>query len=97
LYTEPWSGFGPSTYEYAGVTCVLGDMVLSINGYGSGNALPADGRILQISQYQVIFDIMGTNFGGNGTTTFALPDLRKLAPPGLYWSICTGGVFPSRN
>jgi len=97
LYNESWSGEGPSTYEYQGVTCVLGDMILSVNGYGGGAALPADGRLLPINQYTAVFSIMGTNFGGNGTTNFALPDLRNLAPPGLYWSVCMEGIFPSRN
>lgn len=35
-----------------------------------------DGTMLQIMQYQALFSLLGTSFGGNGTTTFALPDLR---------------------
>ncbi len=35
-----------------------------------------DGQILPIAQNQALFSILGTAFGGNGTTTFALPDLR---------------------
>jgi hypothetical protein len=97
LYTEPWGGTGAGSYEYGGVTCTLGDMVLSVNGYGAGAALPADGRLLPIAEYTAVFSIMGTNFGGNGTTNFALPDLRNLAPPGLYWSVCMEGIFPSRD
>jgi hypothetical protein len=73
--------------------CTLGDIVLSINGYGSG-ALPADGRLLQISQYTAVFSMMGTNFGGDGVKTFALPDLRAFAPKGLQYSICVEGIFP---
>ena len=38
--------------------------------------LPCDGRILQILQHQALFAVIGAKFGGNGTTTFALPDLR---------------------
>ena len=34
------------------------------------------GQILPINQYQALFSLLGTTFGGNGTTTFALPDLR---------------------
>ena len=34
------------------------------------------GQLLPISQNQALFSLLGTNFGGNGTTTFALPDLR---------------------
>jgi len=35
-----------------------------------------DGQILQISQNSALFSILGTTFGGDGKTTFALPDLR---------------------
>lgn len=34
------------------------------------------GQILQISQYSALFSLLGTTFGGNGQTTFGLPDLR---------------------
>lgn len=34
------------------------------------------GQLLPINQYQALFSLLGTTFGGNGTTTFALPDLR---------------------
>lgn len=35
-----------------------------------------DGQLLPISQNTALFALLGTNFGGNGQTTFALPDLR---------------------
>ena len=35
-----------------------------------------DGQLLPINQNQALFSLLGTQFGGNGTTTFALPDLR---------------------
>jgi len=34
------------------------------------------GQILPISQYAALFSLLGTNFGGNGTSNFALPDLQ---------------------
>jgi microcystin-dependent protein len=39
-----------------------------------------DGSLLLISQYDVLFNLIGTTYGGNGTTTFAVPDLRGRAP-----------------
>jgi len=42
-----------------------------------------DGSLLPISQYQALFALLGTLFGGNGTTTFGLPDLRGRAPVGM--------------
>ncbi|MEZ4991314.1 MAG: tail fiber protein [Saprospiraceae bacterium] len=35
-----------------------------------------DGQLLPISQYSALFSLLGTTFGGDGRTTFALPDLR---------------------
>lgn len=39
-----------------------------------------DGQLLPISQNQALFAILGTNYGGNGQTTFALPDMRGRVP-----------------
>jgi hypothetical protein len=87
---------GAAIYEAAGCSYTnIGDVILSVNGYGEG-ALPADGRLLQISQYTAVFSLIGTNFGGDGVTTFGLPDLRSFAPKGLQYSICVDGIFPPR-
>ena len=40
------------------------------------------GQILSIAQNTALFSILGTTYGGNGQTTFALPDLRGRAPIG---------------
>jgi microcystin-dependent protein len=40
------------------------------------------GQILPISQNTALFSLLGTTFGGNGQTTFALPDLRGRVPVG---------------
>lgn len=58
------------------------------------------GQILSIQQYSALFALLGTNFGGNGTTNFGLPNLQGAVPmaygqgPGLpYYNIGeTGGV-----
>lgn len=41
-----------------------------------------DGQLLSISQNAALFSLIGNYFGGNGTTTFALPDLRGRVPVG---------------
>ncbi|MDQ0639578.1 microcystin-dependent protein [Pedobacter sp. W3I1] len=40
------------------------------------------GQIMAIAQNQAIFSLLGTTYGGNGQTTFALPDLRGRVPIG---------------
>jgi microcystin-dependent protein len=39
-----------------------------------------DGRLLSIAQFQALFSLLGTTFGGDGRTTFGVPDLRGRAP-----------------
>ena len=39
-----------------------------------------NGQFLPINQNQALFSLLGTTYGGNGQTTFALPDLRGRAP-----------------
>jgi Phage Tail Collar Domain/Collagen triple helix repeat (20 copies) len=87
---------GSDRFQFPGA-CVIGDTILSVNGYAGGNALPADGRSIPIQGYTAIFTLIGINFGGNGTSNFNLPDLRAFAPKGLEYSICVNGIFPSEN
>jgi microcystin-dependent protein len=42
-----------------------------------------NGQTLSISQNTALFSLLGTTYGGNGTTTFALPDLRGRVP--MHW------------
>lgn len=39
-----------------------------------------NGQILPIQQYTALFSLLGTYYGGNGTSNFALPDLRSRVP-----------------
>jgi len=73
----------------------VGDIFLSVNGYGQG-ALPADGRILPINSNTALFSLLGTTFGGDGVSNFALPDLRAITPKGLQYSICVSAIYPPR-
>lgn len=52
--------------------------------------LPADGRLLNISEHVALFAVLGNTYGGNGRTTFALPDLRNHVPVGAGLSTVTG-------
>lgn len=53
----------------------------------SGNFAPkyfalCNGQLLPINQNTALFSLLGTTYGGNGTTTFGLPDLRGTTPIG---------------
>jgi Phage Tail Collar Domain/Collagen triple helix repeat (20 copies)/TGF-beta propeptide len=93
----PDARFGTDTSiaaEGTGTQCTLGAVWLTAGGVAGG--LPAQGQILSISQNTALFSLLGTTYGGNGTSTFALPDLRGAAPNGLTYVICIQGVFPAR-
>jgi len=76
-----------------GRDCTLGEIILTAGHLANG--LPANGQLLAISRNQALFAVLGTKYGGDGKKTFALPDLRDVAPNGLTYSICTEGYFPS--
>jgi microcystin-dependent protein len=49
-------------------------------GWAPKNWAQCNGQLLPIMQNQALFALLGTYYGGNGTTTFALPDLRGRVP-----------------
>lgn len=54
-----------------------------------------NGQLLPINQNQALFSLLGTQYGGNGTTNFALPDLRSRTPVGYASSVDPGWQPPS--
>jgi microcystin-dependent protein len=44
--------------------------------------VPCDGRLLNVQGNQALFSLLGVQFGGNGTTTFGIPDLRGRVAQG---------------
>src|SRR5690242_3848696 len=51
----------------------------------AGNFAPAgwmfcDGQLLPISEYETLFNLIGTTYGGDGQSTFALPNLQSRVP-----------------
>ena len=62
--------------------CFLGEMRMFAGNFAPRGWALAAGQILPISQNTALFSILGTTYGGNGQTTFALPDLRGRFPIG---------------
>ena len=61
---------------------ILGEIKLFAGNFAPKGWLLCNGQILSIAQNTALFSILGTTYGGNGQTTFALPDLRGRAPLG---------------
>lgn len=64
----PSAQAGPDEY--------LGEILTVGFNFCPRGTLEADGRLLPISQNTALFSLLGTMYGGDGRTTFALPDLR---------------------
>jgi microcystin-dependent protein len=63
-------------------TPILGCVFIFAGNFAPRGYMLCQGQLLSISQNAALFSLLGTTYGGNGTTTFALPDLRGRAPIG---------------
>jgi microcystin-dependent protein len=89
----------------AAVDPFLGEIMFVGFRFCPNGWLPADGRALNISANAALFSLLGTEYGGDGVTTFELPDLRgQIVDPGkgpdpkrkIIACIAVNGVYPSR-
>lgn len=96
--------FGSPGPESAGTASDMSCFVSEIKLL-AGNVAPAgwhlaDGSLLSRTSNAALFGLLGTTYGaGDGTTTFALPDLRAAdpkgaGPAGVNYYICTNGIYP---
>lgn len=59
--------------------CFIGEIRMFAGNFAPRGWALLDGQLLPISQNQALFSILGTTYGGDGRTTFALPDMRGRA------------------
>jgi len=81
----------------------LGSLLLVPYDWAPEGWAVCNGQILQINQYQAVFALLGATYGGDGTKTFALPNLpgpKDANGKQLTWIICLQqGIaeFPTRR
>jgi microcystin-dependent protein len=78
----------------------LGEVFVFAGNFCPRNTLPADGRLLAIDQNTALFSLLGTMYGGDGRTTFALPKLDGTGDKEgrkLKYCIVTQGIYPARS
>ncbi|MCG8317554.1 MAG: tail fiber protein [Pseudomonadales bacterium] len=68
----------------------LGEIRLFPYNFAPKDWALCDGQLLNVQDYPALFSLLGDKYGGNGTTTFAVPDYRGKTP--LNW-----GTAPWRN
>lgn len=60
----------------------VGEIKMFGGRFAPAGWLPCDGRLLNISEYTSLYTLIETQYGGDGVSTFALPDLRARIPIG---------------
>jgi len=58
----------------------IGEIIMFGGNFAPRNWALCDGQLLSIAQNTALFSILGTTYGGDGRTTFGLPDLRGRVP-----------------
>ncbi len=60
--------------------CYVGEIRMFSGNYAPLGWLMCNGQLLSISENEVLYSLIGTTYGGDGRTTFGLPDLRGRVP-----------------
>ena len=66
----------------AGMDAYIGEMMLFAGNFCPKGTAWANGQLMSVAQNQTLFTILGTTYGGDGITTFALPNMSGRAPIG---------------
>jgi len=73
----------------------IGSILLLPYAFAPMGTMLCDGRTLNVAPYQPLFALIGATYGGNGSTTFCIPNMLGQEPqPGLNYYIVTEGLFP---
>jgi len=79
----------------------LGDIMTSPYNFAPRGWAFCEGQLLPVAQNHALYALLGTQFGGDGRSTFALPDLRdqevEAGGSKVRYIIALQGIFPSRN
>ena len=74
---------------------LMGAIKLVAFNYVPRGFLDCNGQILRIDENEVLYSLLGINYGGDGRTSFGLPKM-DTPMPGMKYIICSQGIYPSR-
>ncbi|MBU9714931.1 phage tail protein [Evansella tamaricis] len=75
----------------------IGEIRLFPYDFAPDGWLKCDGSLLPISSNTTLYSLIGIKYGGNGISTFGIPDLRGAEPlPGTSYYIAIQGLYPTR-
>lgn len=76
---------------------LVGEICQYPYNFAPKNWAPCHGQLMSIMQNQALFSLLGTTFGGDGRTTFALPDLRPKDTNGNVIQVQVGEIYEGRH
>ncbi len=91
IFPSPDSAGVDPTQQY------LGEIVAFAGNFAPAGWAKAEGQLLPINQNQALFSLLGTQYGGNGQTLFALPDLRNRTAVGTGDVADVGDILGSND
>lgn len=76
----------------------IGDIQLFPYGFAPRGWSKCDGEIMRISDNQALYSLLGSQYGGDGISTFGLPNLQGAEPfPKIDYYIALQGDYPQRS
>ena len=75
---------------------LLGQIEIFAFEFAPSGWMICDGQLLSIADFQALFSLIGTTYGGDGRTTFALPKIPPVVPNGPAYYISVFGQAPKK-
>lgn len=87
-------GIYPS-FDVGSAEATIGEIVMFPYDRTPGGYLPCNGASLNIAQNQALYSLIGASYGGDGITSFNLPNLTDMEPiENMNYYICVKGYYP---
>ncbi|TAL51312.1 MAG: hypothetical protein EPN89_03725 [Methylovulum sp.] len=83
---------GVETASACAAEPLIGTVCYMASRYCPNGYVSANGQLLSIQQYQAAYALFGVTYGGDGKSTFGVPDLRGRSPVGVTSATNSGGV-----
>ena len=83
---------------FAGAEPYLGEISIFAGGFAPAGYAYCDGQVLKVAGNMALLSVLGTTYGGDGRSTFALPNLTEAEKGlrGARYIIAFEGIFPRR-
>jgi microcystin-dependent protein len=89
----------PTASALAGYDAYIGEVTTVAGNFCPSGTAPANGQIMPIREYYVLYSLLGTTYGGDGSVAFALPKIPPIkTEQGQVLTTCivTMGLYPRR-